>query len=625
MNNAEVLIKFTGDAKEVKQATQEVEGSLDDLSSKGKLAFLGLTAAADAFAVSILSSGVEYNAQIETYMTRLETLTGSAEEAENVLNQIKEDALKTPFDVSSLTQAESLLLSTGLSAEDARGDILALGDAIAASGGGNAELQRMAVNLQQIKNVGKASALDIKQFAYAGIDIYGLLADYMGVTREEAAQLDVTYDMLSGALQGAASEGGKYYGAMEKQSQTYNGQMSNLKESLDVLKGELSKELFNAFKKIIPKITDFFDWLKKNEKIVKAIAAPTLAFANALAVLMIVKKVSGAIKVFNATLAANPIILIVAAIAALVAAFIYLWNNCEAFRNFWIGLWNSIKQVVETIIGVIKVVLETIITVVKNIIDRIMEIVRPIIDFIIICNEILIGIITALIDAIINVIIPIVQWIWNNVLNPVINFFTNAFTTIWNTITNIFNKIRDTISAVINWIKDHIITPLIGFFSGIFSTIADNIGSAFKSASDVISGIFDTLVDIVKAPLNLIIDAINVVIDALNSISIKVPNWVPKIGGKKFGFNIPHIPPLEVGTNYVPEDMLAVIHEGEAVVPKKFNPYANQNNSLLGRMNMPMKQTIIVNANFKQNSLGQTVRDIKTFSGGARNDYNYGM
>ena len=67
-------------------------------------------------------------------------------------------------------------------------------------------LQRMAVNMQQIKNVGKASALDIKQFAYAGIDIYGLLADSMGITREEAAQLDVTYDMLSTALQKASNK-----------------------------------------------------------------------------------------------------------------------------------------------------------------------------------------------------------------------------------------------------------------------------------------------------------------------------------------------------------------------------------------------------------------------------------
>ena len=149
--SAEVLTKFTADTSQVESATKSVSKDFQDLAKTGSIAFTALGTAADAFAVSILKGGIEYNSQIETYMTRLETLTGSAEEANKVLDQIKKDALATPFDVSSLTQAESLLLSTGLSAEEARGDILALGDAVAASGGGNAELQRMAVNLQQIK------------------------------------------------------------------------------------------------------------------------------------------------------------------------------------------------------------------------------------------------------------------------------------------------------------------------------------------------------------------------------------------------------------------------------------------------------------------------------------------
>ena len=93
----------------------------------------------------------------------------------------------------------------------------------------------------------------IKQFAYAGIDIYGLLADSMGVTREEASNLDVTYEMLSEALAKASDEGGKYAGAMEAQSQTYNGAISNLQESFQVFTGQLSEGLFNAIKNIIPK------------------------------------------------------------------------------------------------------------------------------------------------------------------------------------------------------------------------------------------------------------------------------------------------------------------------------------------------------------------------------------
>ena len=88
MNDAEVLIKFKGDTDSVDEAQKKVEDNFSSLQKKGEIAFAGLTAAADAFAGSILKSGIQYNAEIETYLTRLTTLTGSAEEANKVLDQI---------------------------------------------------------------------------------------------------------------------------------------------------------------------------------------------------------------------------------------------------------------------------------------------------------------------------------------------------------------------------------------------------------------------------------------------------------------------------------------------------------------------------------------------------------
>lgn len=196
----------------------------------------------------IASASITYNAQIEKYQTALTTLTGSAEQANKIIEQIKTDAAKTPFDVQGLVQANQLLISAGINSDDAREDILALGNAISATGGGNEELSRMAVNLQQIKNVGKASSLDIKQFAYAGIDVYGLLAESTGKTREEVSKMDVTYDDLTDALKKAADEGGRYAGAMEAQSKTFNGQVSNLKDNLDQFIGDAMQPLFTLLR-----------------------------------------------------------------------------------------------------------------------------------------------------------------------------------------------------------------------------------------------------------------------------------------------------------------------------------------------------------------------------------------
>ena len=204
--------------------------------------------------------GVEYNAQIETYQTALTTLTGSAEKANKIIEQVKKDAAETPFEVASLVKGNQLLISAGLSAEQARDDILALGNAISATGGGEEELSRMVVNLQQIKNVGKASALDIKQFAYAGIDVYGLLADYTGKTREEVTNLDISYEDLTGALKFASQEGGKYFNAMEKQSKTFNGQLSNLKDNFMAFLGEATIPLFTFLKdEVLPTINGILD------------------------------------------------------------------------------------------------------------------------------------------------------------------------------------------------------------------------------------------------------------------------------------------------------------------------------------------------------------------------------
>lgn len=218
--------------------------------------FSKLGSAALSAAEGVISSGIEYNAQIEKYTTGFTNMLGSAEAAQQVMSQIQEDAAKTPFDVESLTKANQYLISAGENASYARDTVMALGDAVSATGGGNDELNRMSQNLQQIANTGKATAADIKQFAYAGIDVYGILADYTGKSTAEVQKMTISYDLLTQALQAASEEGGRYYNSMDTQSQTMNGRVSTLKDNVKQLAGLMTGDLSSGIGVAIGKLND---------------------------------------------------------------------------------------------------------------------------------------------------------------------------------------------------------------------------------------------------------------------------------------------------------------------------------------------------------------------------------
>lgn len=234
--------------------------SLTQAVTKGNLVASALEKVGSALvnaAQSTIKTGVEYNSQMEQYTVAFTNMLGSADKANAALAQIKEDAAKTPFNTAGLVKANQYLISTGVNAQDARNTIMALGDAVKATGGGDDELSRMAQNLQQIKNAGKATSADIKQFAYAGIDIYGILADYTGKSTQDAQKLTVTYDLLTNALLAASQEGGRYFGAMETQSQTLDGRISTLKDNATQLAGALTEGLASTKGELVSIATDW--------------------------------------------------------------------------------------------------------------------------------------------------------------------------------------------------------------------------------------------------------------------------------------------------------------------------------------------------------------------------------
>lgn len=264
----------------IEQARKETQSAANSLNRSANTAGSGVSGMASQFAAAsakatvlanmltslgtkavglakgFVEMGISYNAQIEKYTTGFTNMLGSAQAAQEAMQAIQEDAARTPFDVASLTQANQLLISAGENAAYSREVINALGDAVSATGGGNAELSRMAANLQQIANVGKAAAIDIKQFAYAGINIYQILADYTGKSVQEVQNMTISYDLLSQALIAASEEGGRYYNAMDTQSQTMNGRISTLKDNVSQLAGLMTGDLSSGIGVVIGRLND---------------------------------------------------------------------------------------------------------------------------------------------------------------------------------------------------------------------------------------------------------------------------------------------------------------------------------------------------------------------------------
>ena len=123
----------------------------------------------------------------------------------------------------------------------------------------------------------------------------------------------------------------------------------------------------------------------------------------------------------------------------------------------------------------------------------------------------------------------------------------------------------ESIQAAVDNVKA-IFQNIIDFISNVFS---GNWSAAWQNIVNIFGNLFGMIVNLAKAPINGVISAINWVISKINSISVTIPDWVPGVGGKTLGFNIPTIPQLAEG-GVATSPTLAEIGEGgepEAVMP----------------------------------------------------------
>ena len=313
-------------------------------------------------------------------------------------------------------------------------------------------------------------------------------------------------------------------GMAETMNDNLAGQLTILKSQLQELAISFGELLMPAIRTIVGWIQKFVDWLNSmDEGTRKVIVTIALVAAAIGPVLIIVGKVisaigtimtiipklagvinaaKGVIAAFNAVCAANPYVLIIAAIVALVAAFIYLWNNCEEFRQFWIDLWESIKEIAIAVWEALKEFFTAAWEAIKTTAVTVWNAIK---DFF-----------TGLWEGIKN--------IFTTVVNAISTFLTNAWNAIKNTVTTVFNTIKTFFTTIWNGIKS-VITTVVTAISTFLSTAWNGIKTAITTVLNAIKSVVTTVWNGIKTTITNIVNGIkNAVTTAWNNIKSAVSN-----------------------------------------------------------------------------------------------------
>lgn len=582
--DGEISYKVTLDSTGAIKSMERIEKKSSDLTNKfssfGKKMTVGVTVPLTALA----TAGVKYNATMESYLANLTTLLGgNQQEAQKLLDTLKEMANTTPYEATDLVKATQKMMAFGISADDSLKYLQMLGDI--AMGDAN-KMDSLTLAFSQISASGRASMEDINQMIDQGFNPLTIIAEKtgesMGDLRDRVSAGGVSFEEIAGAFQTATSEGGTFYQSMDKASQTTNGKISSLKDAFNSALGSMTESLLPFVTEAVNGFTKLANWFanldENGKRVVLILAGIAMAIGPVVSIIGTLIKVGSGIKslvtiinswnvvtklmtvaqgALNAVMNMNPISLIVIAIVALIAIIVVLWNKCEWFRE-------GVMTVINAIWGAIQSVGSFIMGVFQNVFNFVS------------------GIFTNL---------------WN-VIQTVVNTIVSIFSTAWNTIKNVATTV---------W------NGILGLFSAggkIFTGVVEGIAGVFKT---IVNALIRGINKIINIPFNTINGILNFIrnIDVLGVSPFK-GLW------KQNPLPVPQIPTLNVGTNYIAREGLAYLHEGEAVVPKKYNP-------AIGGYGNNYQPNITIIADMDVNKFGKAfVRDIKTFSGGAKNAYNYG-
>jgi TP901 family phage tail tape measure protein len=353
-----------------------------------------------------------------------------------------------------------------------------------------------------------------------------------------------TWDSLQNSITNSA---GAAQQMADTQLDNLQGQITILKSALEGLAISFGELLMPAIKQIVDWVQKFVDWLNSMDEGTKKVIVTVALLAAAIGpvlivigkvisavgtIMTVVPKIASAISTvktafaaLNVTMLANPIVLIIAAITALVAAFIYLWNTNEGFRQFWIDLWEGIKQAVITAWNAITSFLST---AWESILSLAQTVWGGISGFFTTLWEGIKGVFTSAWEAISGVMTTIwntITSIWQSIydtISPLLEAFRYLFETIFEAIRILIERALTAISQKISEIWNGIVTfltPILETIKNIFQTVWTAIQTVITTVLTAIKNVVITIWNAIKTAVTTVLNAIKGVVSSVwNSI-----------------------------------------------------------------------------------------------------------
>lgn len=231
------------------------------------------------FGKSIVTTGMNYNQQVESQVATLSTLMGvSTEEAKAFYKELEKFAEDTPLSLSAVMDNAIMMLNYGMDQDEIIPTLQMLGDVAL---GRDETLSRLVLAYTQVGAYTKLRAQEAYQFIEAGASVYEMLRDELGVSTEELADMQekglIDFETVDAALSAYTDENGRYYGAMQRMMETGEGQQEKIKDTYQRTLGELLAPFYDEYvADLLPAVSEslerFGTWVSENQESLKTLA-----------------------------------------------------------------------------------------------------------------------------------------------------------------------------------------------------------------------------------------------------------------------------------------------------------------------------------------------------------------